>query len=197
METAKSKIPAQLRGLFCEPPLLEGEDPDLYWGIFAALVDERKPVTPADWIAVNDRVTKLWEERAFRRAANTIIRSGMTQALARLLSEMEQPELEERSAFFEPQKGELRKRRAEAAEGRARRYGSDPEETKEIGSLLARFRITDTELHAKAFEQNSEVLQMIERMLSQRERGRRKLSKEDERRRRGMETAATTRKKTA
>jgi hypothetical protein len=37
---------------------------NLYWGLFAAVAGERKPATASDWIAVNDVVTKLWEERA-------------------------------------------------------------------------------------------------------------------------------------
>jgi hypothetical protein len=40
-------IPDQLKGLFCEPPLLEGEDPKLYWGLLAALVAEHKPLAKA------------------------------------------------------------------------------------------------------------------------------------------------------
>jgi hypothetical protein len=81
IETAESKIPAQLRGLFCEPPLLEGEDPDRYWGLLAAVIDERKPVTASDWIAVNDLVTKLWEERLLRNASNALVRGGMLERL--------------------------------------------------------------------------------------------------------------------
>ena len=56
IEAAKSRIPAQLKSLFCE-------DPDLYWGLLAAAIDEREPVTASDLIAVSDLVTKLWEER--------------------------------------------------------------------------------------------------------------------------------------
>jgi hypothetical protein len=66
VEAAKCKIPAQLRGLFCEPQLLEGDDPESYWGLVAAVIDERRPGTASDWIAVNDLVTKIWEERLLR-----------------------------------------------------------------------------------------------------------------------------------
>jgi hypothetical protein len=37
------------------------------------------------------------------------------------------------------------------------------------------------ELHAKAAQDNADALQMFERMIARRERGRRKLRKEDER----------------
>lgn len=88
IETSENKIPAQLRGLFCEPSLLEGEDPNLYWGLLAAVIDERKPVTPADWIAVNDLVTKLWDERVLKRASNALIRGGTLEALQHFFAEL-------------------------------------------------------------------------------------------------------------
>ena len=172
VETAKTKIPAQLRGLFCEPPLLEGEDPDLYWGLLAAVIDERRPVTPADWIAVNDLVTKLWEERVFRRASNALIRGGTLEALQHFFAEVIKGE-------------EGLKGMDDGAAHRAGRYFSDKaKERNEIRSLLAQYGITPAELHAKAAQQNSDALQMFERMIVARERGRRTLRKEDERRRR-------------
>ncbi len=70
VETVQSRIPARLRGLSCEPALLEGEDPNLYWALLATVIDERQPVTVSDWIAVNDLVTNMWDERVYRRAAH-------------------------------------------------------------------------------------------------------------------------------
>lgn len=160
-------IPEDLKSLFYEPPLLEGEDPNLYWGLLGAVIDERKPRTVSDWIAVNDLVTKLWEERVFRRASNALIRGGTLSAVQHFLAEV--------------RGGEDRvKQIAEAA-----KYFSDiSKERNQMRSRLAKYGITPAELHAKAFEQNSEALQILERMISSRERGRRKLRKEDERRRR-------------
>jgi len=166
IETAKSKIPAPLRGLFCEAPLLEGEDAELYWGLVEAVLEERKPATPSDWIAVNDLVTKLWEERLFRRAFNALIRGGTLEALQHFLTEVS--------------KGE-----GQVVGHRASHYFSDKLKTRnEIRSFLAQYGITPAELHAKAAQQNGEALQMFERMIAARERGRRKQRKEDERRRR-------------
>jgi hypothetical protein len=72
-----------------------------------------------------------------------------------------------------------------APDGRAEapKYFSDnSKERNQIRSRLAKYGITEAELHAKAFEQNSDALQILERMITSRERGRRKLRKEDERR---------------
>jgi hypothetical protein len=169
--TSEIRIPAQLKGLFCEPPLLEGEDPEFYWGLLAAVIDERRPETAADWIAVNDLVTKLWEEWVFRRASNALIRGGTLEALEYFLEEV--------------RKGENLKKTSDTGAHRACRYFSDnPKERNEIRSLLAQYGITSAELHAKAAQQNSDALQMFERMIASRERGRRKLRKEDDRRRR-------------
>lgn len=178
IETSENKIPAQLRGLFCEPSLLEGEDPNLYWGLLAAVIDERKPVTPADWIAVNDLVTKLWDERVLKRASNALICGGTLEALQHFFAELI--------------KGEQHlKRMDDGPAHRAAKYFSDkPTERKEIRSLLAQYGITQAELYAKAAQQNSDALQMFERMIAARERGRRKDRKEDDRRRRREERRA-------
>jgi hypothetical protein len=129
-------------------------------------------VTPADWIAVNDLVTKLWEERVFRRASNALVRGGMLEALQHFLAEVI--------------KGEEQLRRTnDGPAHRACKYFSDkPKERNEIRSLLAQYGITEAELYTKAAQQNSDALQMFERMIAARERGRRKLRKEDDRGRR-------------
>jgi hypothetical protein len=187
IETAKRKIPAQLRGLFCEPPLLEGEDPELYWGLVAALIDQRQPETASDWIAVHDLVTKLWEERLLRRASNALVHGAMIDQLQYFfLVQVEERTPEERAMQWQLsiEKMQLDEERCEAAKRRARRYGVNPEETKKIRSLLAQSGMSEAELHANAFERKSDALQMFERMIAARERGRRKLRNEDDRRRR-------------
>jgi hypothetical protein len=172
VETSEVTIPDQLRGLFCEPAFLEGEDPNLYRSLLAAVIAERKPMTVSDWIAVNDLVTKLWEERILRRASNALIRGGTLEALQHFFAEVIKGE-------------EGLKGMDDGAAHRAGRYFSDKaKERNEIRSLLAQYGITPAELHAKAAQQNSDALQMFERMIVARERGRRTLRKEDERRRR-------------
>jgi hypothetical protein len=166
------KIPEELKGLFCEPPLLEGENPYLYWGLLGAVIDERKPRTVSDWIAVNDLVTKLWEERVFRRASNALIRSGIVKAVKDFLEEVRDGE------------PGLKRMDASSLHGAVKYFSKESKERNEARTHLERYGITAAELHAKSAQDNSEALQMFERMIASRERGRRKLRKEDDRRRR-------------
>jgi hypothetical protein len=165
-EIADSKIPAQLKGLFPEPPFLDGQDPNLYRNLLAAVIDERQPKTVTDWIAVHDLVTKLWEEQVFRRASNALIRGGMIKAVAHFVREL---------------KGGGEVIRSKAA---VRYFSKDPKERTEIRSRLGQYGIGDAELHAKSAQDNSDALQMFERMNNTRQRGRRRLDKDDRRRRR-------------
>jgi len=180
------KIPDQLRGLFCEPLLLEGEDPSLYWGLVEALIAERKPATTPDWIDVSDLVTKLWEERLLRRGSNGLVRGGMIEALQSVLFDLEQPRPEDEGrALTEPEYLARQQGKAKAAARKARDYyRENPKKRKELGAFLTECGMTEAELYAQAFKRNSEALQIFERMIATRERGRRKLRKEDERRRR-------------
>jgi hypothetical protein len=180
IETVQSKIPAQLRGLFCEPPLLEGEDPNLYWGLVAAVIEERRPEIASDWIAVNDLVTKLWEERLLRNASNALVRAGMLEKLGSFLTLEEEPE----RGFNSLEEVELSRLKRAAATRRwlENYYKENPKDRKPIGSILAESGLTEPELYARIFAQNSEALQTFERMIAARERGRRKQRKEDRRR---------------
>jgi hypothetical protein len=51
------KFPEELKGLIDEPPLLEGEDPKLYWSLLAAVIDEEKPQGIMDCIDAIDQVS--------------------------------------------------------------------------------------------------------------------------------------------
>jgi hypothetical protein len=168
---AESKIPAQLKGLFCEPPLLEGEDPELYRNLLAAVINDRQPKTVTDWIAVHDLVTKLWEEQVFRRASHALIRGGMVKAVAHFLSEVRDD-------------GKLRPSTETSKRAAIRYFSKDAKERTEVRSRLSQYGIGEAELHAKSAQDNSDALQMFERMINTRQRGRRRLDKDDRRRRR-------------
>src|SRR5262249_55179818 len=189
IEKCKTKIPAAMRGLFGEPSLLEADDPNLYWNLLAAVIDERKPETASDWIALNDLVTKLWEERLLRQVSNALVRGDMIERLGDYLAEEEHqpppqylpgPGLEHEVTFFQ------RERAKSAKRWREEYYKKDPGD-RPIASLLTRFGLTEAELFARAFRTNIGLLDIFERMIGSRERGRRRLRKEDERRRRYKE----------
>lgn len=164
-----NKIPDHIIGLFVEPVLLSGEDPSLYWNMVCAAIDEHRPETLLDWIALNDLVTKLWEERAFRRASNAIIRGGQRRAVQQFMTEI-----------LPGEHGvERLKKMDDTADHRANRYFSEiKKDNEEIRSQLAKYGITEAELLARSAQNNSDAILMFEGILSSRERSRRKLQKE-------------------
>jgi hypothetical protein len=157
-----NEMPDQLESLFGAPPLLEGEDPELYSRLRSAVIDDHKPQTLADWIYVNDLVIKLWEEQRFRRASTALIRSGMQKAVEYFLKNICLALLD-------------------VPEQMALKYFStDPKEREEITSLLAQHGITASEIQAKAAQLESGGVLMFDRMIAARESGRRLLRKEAE-----------------
>jgi hypothetical protein len=185
IEIVKSKIPAQLRVLFCEPLFLEVKDRESYWGLVAALIAEQGPKTAPDWIAINDMVTKLWEERALRRASNALVRREMIERLGWLLvQEEDEPKYGPPSFSLRPldEEAQMRARSALARRRIKSYFGDNSEQEEKIAALVARFGLTESELYAQVFKENSKALQEIEVMLARRERDRRRLRKEDRRR---------------
>lgn len=159
------KIPEELRALFGDPPFLDGEDPNLYQSLLGALINDRKPETITDWIAIHDEINALWEEKRLRRASTGIIRTGVLPALRKFASEI----------FWHDHPFVLDK----IPQAKALEYFSeDLEERKEFKALLAQYGVTEGEVHARAAQLNSDALLMFEGMISARERKRRRLRKQ-------------------
>ena len=188
------KIPDRLEGLFDDPPLLEGEDANLYWGLFGAMIKDRNPQGFSEWIYVHDTVNKLWEEGRLKRASTGLMRGEMFSALMYFLRQIhtdgQEPEQTEQTNFLQPI--DYQPPKPSAAEKLAFKYFSkNPDERQEVILLLARYGITPAVLQAKAAQQNSDAIQMFEAMIGRREKGRRKLRREDElHQRRGSEKGA-------
>jgi len=167
LEKMGIKIPDDLEGLFGDPPpLLKGEDPDLYWGLLAAMIKDRNPQGFSDWIYVHDTVNKLWEEQRFKRVSTVLMRGETVGALKSLLKQSDlNPALA--SKYF----------------------SEEAEERQEAVSLLTRYGLTPAVFQAKAAQQNSDAIQMFEAMTARRGRERRKLRQEDDRLRRRRDSA--------
>jgi hypothetical protein len=58
-ETTGIKLPEALRGLIDDPPLLDGEDPELYSSLVTAVIEEEKPQSIMDFIDAIDQVNKV------------------------------------------------------------------------------------------------------------------------------------------
>jgi len=162
-ETMGMKFPEELKGLIDEPPLLEGEDPKLYWSLLAAVIDEEKPQGIMECLDVIDQVNKVWEERRLKRVSVGLIRGEMLKAL---------------TYFLVPVTG------IQETPTLALNYFSEnPKERQHVISLLAQHGITLAELQAKAVQHNSLTLQLFERMAAARGNGRRQLRKDKRNRR--------------
>jgi hypothetical protein len=170
LEKLGVKIPDELEGLFGDPPLLEGEDPDLYWRLLSAMIKDRKPQGFTEWTNVHDTVNKIWEEQRLKRASTGLMRGEMFSALNYFLRDIYEPEGLKKTG---------------ASRALALQYFSEkPKEKREVVALLARFGITPAVLQAKAAQLNSDAIQMFEAMTARREKDRRKLRREHERLRR-------------
>jgi hypothetical protein len=161
-DNSKDEPSQQLESWFGKPPLLEGEDQERYLRLRAAVVEDVSPKTFLDWIDVHDQVNKLWEEQRYKRAAAALINGGLLKALLYYLADLvEFTDVEEFALNF---------------------FSTNANEKKEVISLLAQHGITMAELQAKATQLEGAGLQMLDRMVSVRENGRRLLRKEAERR---------------
>ncbi|ULK95986.1 hypothetical protein [Bradyrhizobium sp. I71] len=165
-----AKIPDHIVGLFVEPVLLEGEDPKLYWNMVSAAIDEHQPASFLDWIEINDLVTKLWEERVYRRATNAVIWAGQRTAVEQFVTEII------------PGDGRLKSVNMAAREAN-NYFSASKQEREEVRSQLATYKIGEAEVLARSAQNNSDAIKMLEGMVSSRECTRRKLQKEMRRRR--------------
>jgi len=175
-------IPDRFKGLFFEPPFLEGKDKTLFWNLAAAVIDERKPETASDWVAVSDLVASLWDERCFRRGAHALLRSGMIDVLRGVMLRQEKPS--GRTFTLDCVASEQEVKDWDAGRRARSYYGGTPTQSEERAVFLTDSATTEAELYAHAFQRNSETLQDFERMIAARERVRRRLRKEDAHRRR-------------
>jgi hypothetical protein len=162
-ETMGIKLPEALKGLVDDPPLLDGEDPELYSRLATAVIEEEKPQDMLDYIDAIDQVNKVWEERRLRRASVGLIRGDMLAAL---------------KYFLGPISGMQR-----YGDLALKYFSKNPKERKQVISLLAQYGITETVIQAKAAQLNSPTLQMFERMTAARENGRRQIRKDKRNRR--------------
>ena len=88
-------IPAEIRTLLGEPPLLISEDPSAYDALLATFAATVRPEDCIEWIYVKDCVDLNWEIRRIRQAKAGIIDVTRKEALRSILeSILEEDDLE-------------------------------------------------------------------------------------------------------
>jgi hypothetical protein len=155
--------------LFGEPPLLEGEDKQRYLRLYAAVEADIQPKSFFDQMQVREQTDKIWEELRYKRSSAALIDSVHVEALASLLG----PIYEHKMTL------------STASKAAVSFYGGDPKAKKDGAAVMNQYGITEAMIQAKAMQMIGGTLQLLDRMISNRENARRSL-------RRGQEKRATT-----
>lgn len=71
-------IPADLVPIFNPPPLLSSEDPKVYCRILVGLAEDLQPVTVTEWLLVKDITDLNWEMRRMRRLKSAVLEETRT-----------------------------------------------------------------------------------------------------------------------
>ncbi len=69
-----SKLPVMLARIFGPPPLIGGEDPQLYKELFSLLATEHDPKYVGDWLLGKDLADLHWERLRERRLKTAVIK---------------------------------------------------------------------------------------------------------------------------
>lgn len=162
--SAQEKATDLIEDLFGEPPLLKGEDKARYMRLRAAVEAEVNPQNFFERLNVYDQVNKLWDELRLRRHATALTQGAFMEALQSLLEPICEGTIEN------------------AAQIALDYYSTDPKEKKALLAQLAQYGITTEMIEAKAMQIAAGGLLMFDRMIGNRETGRRHLRKELERR---------------
>jgi hypothetical protein len=157
--------------LLGKPALLRSEDSRDYAKLHAAFEREIDPKSIFDRIRVQDLTDKFWEEQRLKRSQAALIDSALVQALAML---------------FAPHYGE---NLAGALETAQNYYSGVPEKVRRAEKLLVQLGIGSEQIEANAMHIRSLGLQMLDRMITNRETVRNSIIKEHERRKRKAEKA--------
>jgi hypothetical protein len=78
-------VPAEIRGLLGEPPLLATEEPNQYYALLAALARQVKPRDVIEWLWVKDIADLTWEILRYRHIKAALVNGRFKSALARHL----------------------------------------------------------------------------------------------------------------
>jgi hypothetical protein len=157
--------------LLGKPALLKSEDSRDYAKLHAAFEREIDPKNIFDKIRVQDLTDKFWEEQRLKRSQAALIDSALVQSLAML---------------FAPHYGE---NLAGALETAQNYYSGVPEKVRRAEKLLVQLGIGSEQIEANAMHIRSLGLQMLDRMITNRETVRNSIIKEHERRKRKAEKA--------
>ena len=158
-----NKTVNKIDDLFGEPSLIIGEDKERYLRLRAAVEADIKPKNVFDWIMVREQTDKYWEELRYKRGAAALIDGAFQEALESCLPPIARLKLPTSTIGH-------------------KYFSADTEAKKEAAAFLEKHGVTMEQIQAKAMQIVGGALQMLDRMIINRETSRRILRKENERR---------------
>jgi hypothetical protein len=85
---ATGVIPAGIRRLLGEPPLLKGESLEEYNALLEQLALEAKPKDFTSWLLLSEKAAKLWEYRRYQRMARAVVDESVFGAAKEMLGDL-------------------------------------------------------------------------------------------------------------
>jgi hypothetical protein len=152
-------IPAAIRPLILECPVLPSENPKFYSDLLVELWRIFRPTNALQWFDLKKLADLIWDEQRLGRIKAEIINLAQKKSLSQLLLSM----TNERVCNYTPS-GNITQ-----AEECAVNWFTDPVAKKEIQAQIAKFGYSQKTIDAKAFIQHADVLATIEKMLASNE----------------------------
>jgi hypothetical protein len=145
-------IPQDIRMIFEKPPLLQTEDPALYWRLFDHLVKAIRPANIVDWLQLKDIADYSWEVfrlQRFKGATVDLARRRAVESVLRTLL----PHVATSSKV------------ADEVTRLSHGWFTDPKTKGEAMAILKLFGLTPEVVDAEAFVASNQKLQGIDEML--------------------------------
>ena len=165
-----SRLPPALKFLFADPPLIEGENPADFSGLFEALAEELEPQNVMDWFKVYDVTVKRWEQARLRRWSAEFVQAGMSSSVQYHMKQITPPDESDFLPRLRPD--------TSAWKAALKYFSNKPRERSKVVAQLAQHKISLAGLQANSVVMNAEHVQMFERMIEARENGLRRLRKD-------------------
>jgi hypothetical protein len=147
-------IPAALRRLILELPVLPSEDSKVYRGLLIELWELLRPKDALRWLDLKKLVDLIWEGLRLGRIKTEIIIAAQKKSLSSLLLSM----TNERVLDSTPS-GNVTQ-----AEEDAVSYFTDPVAKKELQALIAKFNYSKKTIDAVAFLQHANEMATLEKI---------------------------------
>src|SRR5262249_52498531 len=83
--TESYHLPDFLRGLFCKPSLMKGENPEVYAKLYAQVEEVVQPKDVFDQMMVSDITNHFWEQQRIRRCSGGVIDAARRRAFYEIM----------------------------------------------------------------------------------------------------------------